>query len=629
MTGWQLDLLGGFALRPPEGAAVAFSTRKDRLLLAYLALQGGRPQSRAHLGDLLWADRADAQARGSLRQSLVNLRGILGDQILQSNRETVTVDASLLTTDALLFLQRAKVADAGAVSLYVGELLQGFDAPTAAFEQWLRAQRQHLDDVATKFVVEFANRHSGDIAASAIMLARQLLGRDRLNEPLHRALIQLLLHAGDRTGALKAYTDCRAALASELDVTPELETEQLYRDILTGQSPLKVQPVHTRPSLAVLPFANPGNDVGLAPLCEGLAEEITAGLARFRLFFVIDQHSAAEVARLTMDSEHVGKRLGVEFLVQGSITRRPTRLRIAASLIRAATRELLWSNSYDVSDTNAPEVPEQIASALINTLHGRVESALIDEARRKPSLAAYECLLRGIRHLRGYDPEDNTTARDLFQKALDLDPEYTLARAYLAFSEIVLQGYELAPRQLLENAKNVLVQAVEHDPEDYRIHWLLGLACWSLGEESSPMRHYARAIELNPGDANVKAACGFFLGAEEKYEQGIATIAEAMRLNPYHPQWYWDELGNLLGAAGRYEEAIEALSRSARPRPWHLARLASVYALVGKQEKARETIAKLLMVLPDASISKLSRSGLNERDQLKFAEGLRRAGLRE
>ena len=95
--------------------------------------------------------------------------------------------------------------------------------------------------------------------------------------------------------------------------------------------------------------------------------------ARFRLFFVIDQHSAAEVAKLTMDSEHVGKKLGVEFLVQGSITRRPTRLRIAASLIRAATRELLWSNSYDVSDANAPEVPEQIASALINTLHGRVE----------------------------------------------------------------------------------------------------------------------------------------------------------------------------------------------------------------------------------------------------------------
>ena len=101
MTGWQLDLLGGFALRSPEGAAVAFSTRKDRLLLAYLALQGGRPQSRAQLGDLLWADRADTQARGSLRQSLVNLRGILGDQILQSNRETVTVDPLLLATDAL------------------------------------------------------------------------------------------------------------------------------------------------------------------------------------------------------------------------------------------------------------------------------------------------------------------------------------------------------------------------------------------------------------------------------------------------------------------------------------------------------------------------------------------------
>jgi TolB-like protein/Tfp pilus assembly protein PilF len=535
----------------------------------------------------------------------------------------------LLATDAVRFLERAKAGEAVAASLYVGELLHGFDAPTAAFDQWLRSQRQHLDDVATKFLVDLADRHSGDTAASAVLLARQLLERDRLNEPLYRALMQLLLRAGDRVGALKAYADCRSSLASELDVTPELETEQLYRDILTGQSPVKVQPVHTRPSLAVLPFANPGNDAGLAPLCEGLAEEITAGLGRFRLFFVIDQHSAAEVAKITKDSEHVGKRLGVEFLVQGSITRRPARLRISTSLVRAATRELIWSDSFDVADPNVPEVPEQIASALINTLHGRLESALIDAARRKPSLVAYECFLRGVRHLRGYDPEDNATARDFFRRAVELDPEYTLAGAYLAFSDIVLHGYELAPRKLLEDAKDVLVQAVERDSEDYRIHWILGLACWSLGEDGSPMRHYRRAIELNPGDANVKATCGIFLGAEEKYEQGIATIAEAMRLNPYHPQWYWDELGNLLGAAGRYEDAIEALSRSARPRPWHLARLASVYALAAMDKQARETVSKLLKDLPDASISRFNRTGLNERDQLRFAEGLRRAGLPE
>jgi DNA-binding SARP family transcriptional activator len=108
----------------------------------------------------------------------------------------------LLATDALLFLERAKVADAGAVSLYVGELLQGFEAPTIAFDQWLRSQRQQLDDVATMLVVEFSTRHSRESAASAIKLARQLLERDRLNEPLHRALMQLLVRAGDRTGAL-------------------------------------------------------------------------------------------------------------------------------------------------------------------------------------------------------------------------------------------------------------------------------------------------------------------------------------------------------------------------------------------------------------------------------------------
>jgi DNA-binding SARP family transcriptional activator len=166
----RLSVLGGCALTSSDGADISLPTRKDRLLLAYLGLQGGRPQPREYLANLLWAHRAEAQARDSLRQSLAGLRTALrrvGLDPLKSDRETVALDITALDVDAVDFM-RAAEAPAGAeqaIALYRGAMLSGIDAPTGEFEQWLAPERQRLEDMAARLVERTTTSAPSDAVA--------------------------------------------------------------------------------------------------------------------------------------------------------------------------------------------------------------------------------------------------------------------------------------------------------------------------------------------------------------------------------------------------------------------------------------------------------------------------------
>ena len=131
--------------------------------------------------------------------------------------------------------------------------------------------------------------------------------------------------------------------------------------------------------------------------------------------------------------------------MQGSLQRLGDRVRITVRLIDAVSRAQLWGEAYDFPLSDILTVPDKVTGAIVSTLHGRVESSLLEQSRRKPTLAAYECFLRGLKHLRGYGPDDNKRAVELFQQAMDLDPDYALARAYRGFAEVVLHGYSDAP----------------------------------------------------------------------------------------------------------------------------------------------------------------------------------------
>ncbi|WP_162917333.1 tetratricopeptide repeat protein [Dongia deserti] len=635
MAACSLTLLGGFGLRSADGRELALSTRKDRLLLAYLALNAGRSLARDRLAGLLWGDRGETQARDSLRQSIAAIRHTCRQVTLDpiaSERDSVNFSCDGIEIDAVAFerLAAEPATWPDAATLYRGALLEGIDGITPEYEAWLAPERERLAALAVRLVENIAT--TAQPSETALCLSRQLLARDPVCEPLHRTLMRLHVAAGDRATALKLYAVCRDTLKRELDTVPDLQTEMLYRNILTDRPAQQAPMVDSarateRPSIAVLPFSNLSRDPDLDHLCEGLAEDIITGLGRFRLLFVIDRYSSSMIVKQETDIAEIGRRLGVAHLVQGSLQRQGDRVRITVRLLDAATRAQVWGESYDHPFADLTTIPDTITRALTSTLHGRVESALLAQVRRKPKMAAYECLLRGLKHLRGYGPGDNQRAVELFQQAVDLDPDYARARAYRAFADVVLYGYSDAPDEILDRSHAMATTALELDETDGRCQFLVGLIQRYRGDMDSAERHYQRALELNPNDADVIVGYGRLLAFRGQLEQGLDRVMQGMRLNPYHPEWYWLNLASVLYEAGRYADAAAALSRITKPGYWVLCRLAGCYAELGRMEEARETAANALRLRPNFRVGTLRLRECPPAIADRIRGGLRKAGL--
>jgi TolB-like protein/Flp pilus assembly protein TadD len=636
VAGCRLTLLGGFGLEAGEGK-LGLPTRKDRLLLAYLALSAGRPQPREKLATLLWGDRGEAQARDSLKQALAGIRQVLrqcGSDPIRADRETVTLEPAGLDVDANEFVRLATNCASfdKAAGLYQGKLLDGFDGTTADYDDWLRPERERLAGLAQRLLETVASSPSEQSAEETIRFGFRLLADDRLCEPVYRALMRLLARKGNRVEAMRLYTVCRGALKQDLGVAPDAQTEELYRDILTDRltasPPPESRAASGRPSIAVLPFSNLSADPALAPLCEGVAEDIITGLGRFHLLFVIDRHSSAAIAQQTADVQEIGRRLGVIHLVQGSLQRQGERVRITVRLIDAVSRAQVWGEAYDIALADILAVPDKATSAIVTTLYNRVEDSVAEGSRRKPALAAYECLLRGIKHLRGYGPDDNKRALELFRQAMELDPGYALARAYCALAEVVVHNYD-APDAVRAQAHKLASTAIELDGGDSRCHWVLGQICRLSGDFDASESHYRRAIALNPNDANAIAGFGRFLASVGRWDEAIDRVREAMRINPYHPDWYWNVLGSVLYSAGKYSDAVEALAPATQRGFWNRCFQAACLAQMGRIGEAAAAVAEARRVRPDCSLASMRARDFSPSDSRRFIEDLRKAGMPE
>lgn len=172
-------------------------------------------------------------------------------------------------------------------------------------------------------------------------------------------------------------------------------------------------------------------------------------------------------------------------------------------------------------------------------------------------------------------------------------------------------------------------EAVEMTPEDYRCHWLLGMILGTAGDLENEERHYLQALSLNPNDANTRSTYGILLGMLGRVDEGIDSIREAMRLNPYHPEWYWVDLGSVLYSAKRYEDAIEAYRKRLRPKAWVLSRLAASYAQLGRMDEAAKAVAEVMRQNPDFRISTQRGGGWHLYSQAHLREGMIKAGLPE
>lgn len=232
----ELTFLGGLSVRQADGNEITFPTRKARHLLVFLASPPGRSHLRDKLIGLFWSDRAEEQARGSLRNALSALRKTLGKDALNVDRDTVTLMPDAVSVDALTFEQLVGTGTEDALSraaaMYAGDFLEGMATDQPVFEDWISYEQARFRALAQNAFLALIDQETrNENYPAALDTAQKLLALDPLQEEAHRILMRLYAASGQRSMALRQYEKCRRLLAEELDVKPTTELERLAQEV--------------------------------------------------------------------------------------------------------------------------------------------------------------------------------------------------------------------------------------------------------------------------------------------------------------------------------------------------------------------------------------------------------------
>ena len=391
-----------------------------------------------------------------------------------------------------------------------------------------------------------------------------------------------------------------------------------------------------KPSIAVLPFANMSGDPEQEYFSDGITEDLITDLSKISGLFVIARNSVFIYKGKAVKIAEVGRELGVRYVLEGSVRKANGRVRITAQLVDATTEGHLWAERYDrdLKDifTLQDEVAQKIVAALAVKLTEDEQKRLV--RKYTDNMEAYDALLQGLEYKNHYTKEANLQARQMFERAIDLDPEFALAYALLGLTHAQewSLGWSQDP-QSLEQAIELAQRAIALDDSLPLGHNVLGgVYLWRKQHEQA-IAELEKAIALSPSDADGIAGLGDILNWAGMPEEAIGLVTKAMRLNPMYPTWYLWNLGHAYFLMGRYEEAIETLKRVLDRNPYFLpphAYLAASYSELGRHEEAREEAAEVMKLSPQTS-TEAWRQRLPYRDQAvleRLFDSLRKAGLK-
>jgi len=401
-------------------------------------------------------------------------------------------------------------------------------------------------------------------------------------------------------------------------------------------------PLPDKPSIAVLPFDNLSDDKEQEFFADGLTNDIITDLSRFGDLMVIAANSTFTYKDKPVKVQQVAEELGVRYVVEGSIQKSGDQVRINAQFIDAITGEHLWAERYvrDFKDVFAvqDEITQKIVSSL-GTWSGKVMEITLEGAKRKGTtdLTAYEHFVIGLQLLQRFNKNDNAKAREIFKKAIELDPQYARAHATLAWTHFFdwqrgwSESEELSATRAYEAAKT----AVETDNNEAEAHWILTyINFWIKKRPEEALSGAERALALNPNHSDILADWGGFIMPflTGNAEKGMELNKKAMRLNPSHPDWYEQALGVAAYMARKYKEAISVLRTVEYHGIESRLALAASYAQLGRLEEAKIEATKLMELHPEFSIREFTTDKLyfkEQADREHYVDGLRKAGFPE
>lgn len=399
-------------------------------------------------------------------------------------------------------------------------------------------------------------------------------------------------------------------------------------------------PLPDKPSIAVLPFQNMTGDPDQEYFVDGLVEEIITGLSRSKALFVIARNSSFTYKGRAVDVRQVGRELGVRYVLEGSVRRAGSRLRITGQLIDASNGAHLWADRFDGDLADIFELQDQITTQVIGNIAPRLELAEIERARRKTTnLDAYDYYLRAWAAIYRFSAEGSKEALSLLEKAIALDSDFALAYATQAVCHFARRAFSWSddPAHEAAEAARTAQRAMELDPGDARVlTFYAQTLIYNVGRLEEAIACLDRALRADPNYANAwmwRGNARAYLGDAEK---AIEDLQQALRLNPLDATIWIAQttMANAHFLRGRYEEALSWAAMALRQRPNSLSALRvsiAASALAGHVETARQLLGRYRELDPDARLGKMREWWWFRRgeDVEKYLEGFRLAGMLE
>ena len=391
-------------------------------------------------------------------------------------------------------------------------------------------------------------------------------------------------------------------------------------------------------SIAVLPFDNMSNDPEQDYFSDGITEDLITDLSQISGLFVIARNSVFTYKGRPVKVQTVAQELGVRYVLEGSVRRSGERVRINAQLVDAATGHHLWAQRFDRQMTDIFALQDDVTSRIVSALTVKLTPEE-KQRRAQPRTIqpeAYDTLLRGLERLRRFTRENNLAAREYFERAAAIDPEFARAYANVAFTHTldVIFGWTTSPKVALEQGYRAAQRALSIDNQVPQVHFALSQVYRLHGRYDEGIAAARRSVELEPSYADGYGVLALTLMHAGQPTDGLEAIGEAMRYNPRVPFFYLLIQGQGYFLLEDYEKAIEVLEevveRNVDFPAGHLF-LAAAYSYAGRIDDAEWEGEEILRLLPHFTLSEeRARQRYKKSEHLeKYIEGLRMAGLPE
>jgi adenylate cyclase len=395
-------------------------------------------------------------------------------------------------------------------------------------------------------------------------------------------------------------------------------------------------PLPNIPSIAVLPFTNMSDDREQEYFSDGITDDLISALSRLPDLFVIARTSTFTYKGKAAKVQDVSRELGVKYILEGTVRREADQVRITAQLVDATTGADLWAQHYDRPLRDIFALQDEIVQRIATTLNLQLtlEQRGILVRKQTDNLEAYDNFLRGVEYFWNFTKDGNAKARQMFEKAIQSDPKYADAYAWLSYNYFISWFGQWSPdHKDLDRALQFAQRSVAMDDSQPFAHSVLGIVYLFERQYDQALSEAQRAIALDPNGAFAYQWLATIMGNTWKRAEAIDLAEKAMRLDPRNHDLYLYIEGWSYTQVGRYEEAIPILKRylASYPNllPAHYV-LAVDYIELGREPQARAEAAEILRISPNFSVDTLVQRIANQDETYKerVRTDLRKAGLK-